>query len=60
MLYCAFVMVGLPYHYSQPSAAPVICMPLSLMSIASNFTCLINVSTNHSPFVEAATVSEHQ
>ena len=24
MLYCAFVMAGLPHHYSQPSAAPVI------------------------------------
>ena len=23
MLYCAFVMAGLPHHYSQPSAAPV-------------------------------------
>ena len=22
MLYCAFVMAGLPHHYSQPSAAP--------------------------------------
>ena len=30
------------------------------MSIASNYTCLSNVSTNHSPFVEAATVSECQ
>ena len=30
------------------------------MSIASDYTCLINVSTNHSPFVEAGSVSEHQ
>ena len=29
------------------------------MSIASDYACLINVSTNHSPFIEAAAVSEH-
>ena len=33
--------------------------PLSLMSIASDYACFINVSTNHSAFVEAAAVSEH-
>ena len=35
-------------------------MPLNLMSIASEYACLISVSTNHSPFVEAGSVSEHQ
>ena len=38
----------------------LICMPLNLMSIVSDYVCLINVSTNHSPFVEAAAVSEYQ
>ena len=33
---------------------------LHLVSIASNYACLNNVSTNHSRFVEAAKVSECQ
>ena len=28
--------------------------------IASDYTCLISVSTNHSPFIEAAAVSEYE
>ena len=33
-------------------------MPLNLMSIASNYACLISVSANHSPVIEATAVSE--
>ena len=49
--------------HAQPASvatSDLVCCDFAPSEYSSNYACLNNVSTNHSPFVEAATVSERQ